>query len=115
MLYILILIIIFIIGLYAFLAYKRNDNHKEENNIKEEIPDKIKDEVKQLEKEEEKEEEEIFFFNTDYIKYRVFDEYNLSYASTTIHRDFALENLWIQEPYYSNFFRLLSFIDKDVL
>jgi len=117
MLNILISIIIFIIILYAFLAYSRNDNQEEENNIKKEVLDKAKEAKKKVEqppKQEEKK-EQIFLFNTDYIRYKIFDDYNLSYTSSAIHRNFVLENLWIQEPYYSNFFRLLSFIDKDVL
>ena len=112
MLNILIFVIIFIIILYAFLAYNRSDNQEEENNINKEVLDKEEEAEDKVEQPKEEEKEQIFHFGTHYIRYKIYDDYNLSYALTAIHWTFALENLWIQEPYYSNFFRLLCFMNK---
>lgn len=114
MLNILVFIVIFIIGLYAFLVFGGSGDQEVENDIEEVVDteEEIEDKVEQP-KEEEK--EQIFHFCTHYIRYKVYDDYNLSYASTIIHWTFALKNLWLQEPFYSSFFRLLCFLDKNIL
>lgn len=114
MLNILIFIIIFIIGIYAFLVFGGSGDQEVKNDVGEFIDkeEKTEDKVEQLTEEEK---EQIFHFGTYDIRYKIFDDCNLSYKTKIIHRDFALENLWIQEPYYSNFFRLLCLIDKDIL
>ena len=114
MLNILIFIIIFIIGLYTFLTFSGSGDQEVENDI-EEVVDTEEETENKVEQPKEEEKEQIFYFNTDYIRYKIFDDYNLSYASTIIHWTFALENMWIQEPFYSSFFRLLCFLDKDIL
>lgn len=114
MLNILIFIILFIVGLYAFLSYSESANQEVENDIKEVI-NKEEEAEDKVEQPKEEEKEQIFHFGTHDIRYKIFDDCNLSCKTKIIHRDFALENMWIQEPYYSSFFRLISFIDKDVL
>ena len=114
MLNILIFIILFIVGLYAFLSYSESGDQEVENDTKEVIEKKEEAEDK-VEQPKEEEKEQIFNFDTHDIRYKIFDDYNLSCKTKIIHRDFSLEKMWIQEPYYSIFFKLISFIDKDLL
>jgi len=114
MLSILILIAIIVISLFTFFVHREIDNVKREDDVADKTcakTEEIEDKIEQPKKEK----EQIYLLNTDYIKYKVFDVYNLNSNSIIIHNDFVLKNLWIQEPYYSTFFRLLSFLDRDLL
>jgi hypothetical protein len=64
----------------------------------------------------EKEPEKIYELQTHKVKYQIYDySKNLTYEFRDLYIDIVLNNLWINEPFHSTFYKLLILFDKDEL
>jgi hypothetical protein len=64
----------------------------------------------------EKEPEKIYELQTHKVKYQIYDySKNLTYEFRDLYIDIVLNNLWINEPFHSIFYKLLILFDKDEL
>jgi hypothetical protein len=62
----------------------------------------------------EKEPEKIYELQTHKVKYQIYDySKNLTYEFRDLYIDIVLNNLWINEPFHSTFYKLLILFDKD--
>ena len=116
--YIEILVILFLlISIFVIRKIFMSKNIQENNN---EIPF---DEVEEIIDEEnisddsiEKEPEKIYELQTHKVKYQIYDySKNLTYEFRDLYVDIVLNNLWINEPFHSTFYKVLILFDKDEL
>lgn len=116
--YIEILVILFLlISIFVIRKIFMSKNIQENNN---EIPF---DEVEEIIDEEnisddpiEKEPEKIYELQTHKVKYQIYDySKNLTYEFRDLYVDIVLNNLWINEPFHSIFYKVLILFDKDEL
>ena len=64
----------------------------------------------------EKEPEKIYELQTHKVKYQIYDySKNLTYEFRDLYVDIVLNNLWINEPFHSTFYKVLILFDKDEL
>lgn len=64
----------------------------------------------------EKEPEKIYKLQTHKVKYLIYDySRNLTYEFRDLYVNIILNNLWINEPFHSTFYKLLILFDKDEL
>lgn len=64
----------------------------------------------------EKEPEKIYELQTHKVKYQIYDySRNLTYEFKDLYVDIVLNNLWINEPFHSTFYKVLILFDKDEL
>ncbi len=120
----LILFIIILVTLFIFI-YMTNKSKKVKKQVrsiqneisakKENVVQENRNKVEQPKKKKEKQEQYNFNGQNCSVKYDLYDFENLGYKTKILHDYFAFEKLWIKEPYYSVFFRLLIFLDKDML
>ena len=116
--YIGILVILFLIILIFAISKKFKSKNIQENN--DEIPF---DESEEVTIEEnisddfiEKEPEKIYELQTHKVKYQIYDySKNLTYEFRDLYVDIVLNNLWINEPFHSTFYKVLILFDKDEL
>jgi len=65
---------------------------------------------------EDKEPEKLYRLQTHKIKYQVYDAYyDLESTLKNFYREVVLENLWINEPFHSVFYKILLLLDKNEL
>ncbi len=107
--YILLLIISFIIIIIVFFYNKYSSKFIEEESFQEEFPtEEVLPEIE--------EPEQIYELNTDEIKYKIFDYWDLGYIDMkNLYRTIVLEKLWINEKFHSTFFKILMIFDKNEL
>lgn len=64
----------------------------------------------------EKEPEKIYELQTHKVKYQIYDySRNLTYEFKDLYVDIVLNNLWINEPFHSTFYKVLILFDRDEL
>lgn len=117
--YIEILVILFLIMLIFTIGKIFKSKQIQKN--KKELEANSFNEAKEIHSEEnisndfiEKEPEKIYQLQTHKVKYLIYDySKNLTYEFTDLYVNIILNNLWINEPFHSIFYKLLILFDKD--
>ena len=64
----------------------------------------------------EKTTEKLYQLQTDNIRYKLYDiRHTIDYSFQNIYKKIVLEHLWINEPFYTIFYKLLVFLNKSEL
>lgn len=87
--------------------YFFNNRRIEEVIIKNEMPE-IEQEIQEQKK------EMVLYFNTDSVKFYFYDPNTFkSIMAVDLYKKIIVNNLWIDEPFHSNFVKILQIIDKN--
>ncbi|MEA2018806.1 MAG: hypothetical protein U9N59_10200, partial [Campylobacterota bacterium] len=56
-----------------------------------------------------------YHLNTDNVRYNLYDSSHFSFLTKKLYSAFIKETLWIKEPFYTAFYKILNMIDRDTL
>lgn len=73
----------------------------------------IKDDIQHIDKEEHCAAPVLYQLNTDLIRYKLYSVKHLSKEAQILYTKVIIENLWVNEPFHSTFFKLLLILNEN--